>query len=388
VRVSRLRDIPGIGVDRLGDLADAAGDPSILRLENLDTDLRPPIAALEATRAAVDDDNANSYLPFPGSASARRAAAAHVSRAAGREYDWRTECVITAGGLNGITNALLATLEPGDEVILTDPIYAGLINRVRLAGGVTRFVPLVPGQGGWTLDVGALRAAVSSRTRVVLAMSPSMPTGHVLTEDDWRAVAEVVESTGAWLLYDAAMERILYDGRSVLHPASIDGLREKTITVGSVSKELRMIGWRVGWVVGPAEVVADIGLVGLTNVVCQVGIAQAAAAAALTATEDGVAASVAEWQRRRDTLLTELGDLPAVVPHGGWSLLLNATALGHDASGMSSLLFEHARIAATPMLGWGPEAERYVRFVFANEPCERLVGAGERIRSALETSRA
>src|SRR5580693_5376663 len=121
--VSRLRHIPGIGVDVVGDAADAAADPEILRLENLDTDLRPPPAALELTRAAVDDDAANSYLPFHGHRVLREAAAAHVGRLAGRPYDPGTECVSVAGGLNGILNTLLATVEPGQEVVLTDPVY-------------------------------------------------------------------------------------------------------------------------------------------------------------------------------------------------------------------------------------------------------------------------
>ena len=132
--VSRLRDIPGIGVDVIGDAADAAGDRDILRLENLDTDLRPPRVAVELTRAAIDDDAANSYLPFQGHRALREAAAAHVGRLAGRQYDPGSECVIVAGGLNGILNTLLATVEPGQEVVLTDPVYAGLVNRLRLAG--------------------------------------------------------------------------------------------------------------------------------------------------------------------------------------------------------------------------------------------------------------
>src|SRR6202034_2246876 len=98
--VSRLRHIPGIGVDVVGDAADAAADPEILRLENLDTDLRPPRIALELTHAAVEEDAANSYLPFPGHRVLRAAAAAHVGRIAGRPYDPGTECVVTAGGLN------------------------------------------------------------------------------------------------------------------------------------------------------------------------------------------------------------------------------------------------------------------------------------------------
>ena len=106
-------------------------DPTVLRLENLDTDIRPYGPALHATRRAVDDDAANSYLPFLGQDNLRRAAAAHVGRMSGIDYDWRSSCLISAGGLSGILNALLATVGPGDEVITTNPIYAGPLNRIR-----------------------------------------------------------------------------------------------------------------------------------------------------------------------------------------------------------------------------------------------------------------
>src|SRR5919204_192495 len=180
--VSRLREIPGIGVDRVGDAADARSDPELLRLENLDTDLRPPQIALDLTRAAVDDDAANSWLPFQGRRSLREAAARH-----------------------------------GDA--------------------------------------------------------------------HWDALARALERHPAWLLWDAAMERLRFDGSPPRHPARHPGLRDRTVTVGSASKELRMIGWRTGWGVGAAPLIADVHLVGLSNVCCQVGLGQEAVAAALTASD-------------------------------------------------------------------------------------------------------
>ncbi len=382
--VSRLKDIPGIGVDKMGQAADDAGNSDMLRLENLDTDLRPPEEALEATLAAIGRDDANSYLPFLGTNDIRRAATSRISATTGKPYDWTTQCVISAGGLSGILNALLAILEPGDEVIITDPAYAGLLNRIRLAGGVPKLVPLRVVDGGWRLDLEELRRAASDRTRAVLTMSPSMPTGIVHTAEEWNAIAEVVMHTGAFLLHDAAMERILYTGSAVLHPASLDGMAERTITVGCVSKEYRMIGWRVGWTVGPAPIMADIGLVSLTNVVCQVGIAMPGAAAAITAKDDGIAAATATWKARRDIILQALSDLPVVRPDGGWSLLIDTAELGYSPVEASRLLFEKGRIAATPMTGWGSAdiAGRYLRFVFANEPEERLGDIRERLRLA------
>jgi aspartate/methionine/tyrosine aminotransferase len=392
--VSRLRDIPGIGVDVVGDAADAAADPDILRLENLDTDLRPPRVAVELTRSAVDDDAANSYLPFQGHRALREAASAHVGRLAGRRYDPGAECVIVAGGLNGILNTLLATVEPGQEVVLTDPIYAGLVNRVRLAGGVPRFVPAAAAAvgdrggaagGGWAVDPERLAAAIGPATAAVLMMGPSMPTGLVLGDAHWSALAAALERHPAALIYDAAMERIRFDGLPPSHPAAHPGLEGRTITVGSASKELRMIGWRVGWVVGPAAVLADVNLVGLSNVVCQVGIAQAAVAAALAdpGADADVAAATATWQQRCEVILGQLAGYPVVRPDGGWSLLIDTGPLGLTPGEASRLLFDRGKVAATPMDGWGPSGSGYLRLVFANEPAERLADLGDRFRRAL-----
>jgi aspartate/methionine/tyrosine aminotransferase len=371
--VSRLQHVPGIGVDKVGDAADAAGDPRFLRLENLDTDIPPPAVARQVTHEAVEQDSANSYLPFQGHWALREAAAAHVSAITGVGYDPARQCVSVAGGLNGILNVLLATVEPGQEVVICDPIYAGLVNRIRLAGGVPRHVRCVPGPDGWATDPAELAAAIGPRTAAVLLMSPAMPTGAVLGPEHYAAIAGPVSQHGAWVIYDAAMERIRFDGQPPAHPAAHAELAARTITVGSASKELRMIGWRVGWVVGPEPIMADVGLVGLTNVVCQVGIAQQAVAAALRApgAAADVAAATRTWQRRCEVILGQLDGYPCIRPHGGWSLLIDMVPLGVTAAEASERLFR-VQVAATPMTGWGPGGERYLRLVFANEPAERL----------------
>ncbi len=382
-RPARLAGMEGIGVDRMGDLADA-GDRALLRLENLDTDIPPHPVVVETTRRAVAEDRNNSYLPFVGQARLRAAAAAHVSRLAGVEYDGRRNVIVSAGGLSGILNVLLATIDTGEEVILTDPTYAGLINRVRLAGGVPKLVPFVQDNGAWRLDRDALERTVTARTRAFLLMSPSMPSGGMLDEGDWHAVADIVRKRKLWLIYDAAMERIVYDGRPRIHPASLPGMREHTVTVGSASKELRMIGWRVGWIVAPERLMADLALVSMGNVVVPVGIAQEAAAAALALGDADVQMAVGEWQARRDLVLAELDGLPVVKPAGGWSMLLDGTPLGLSGAELSRRLFAQSAIAATPMDGWGERNGRqFLRLVFANEPVGRLRGIGARVRTAL-----
>ena len=383
--VSRLRHIPGIGVDKVGDAADAAGDPRFLRLENLDTDLPPPAIARQVTHAEVDRDDANSYLPFQGHRSLREAAAAHVSAITGNRYHPGSQCVSVAGGLNGILNVLLATVEPGQEVVICDPVYAGLVNRIRLAGGIPRHVPCTPGDQGWSTDPDELAAAIGPQTAAVLLMSPVMPTGAILGSEHFDAIAGPVARHSAWVIYNAAMERIRFDGRPAAHPAAHPGLADRTITVGSASKELRMIGWRVGWVVGPEPIMADVGLVGLTNVVCQVGIAQEAVAAALRhpgASED-VAAATRIWQQRCEHILGQLDGYPCIRPHGGWSLLIDTVSMGFSPEEASERLFTRSQVAATPMTGWGPSGSRYLRLVFANEPVERLGDLRARFDAAL-----
>jgi N-succinyldiaminopimelate aminotransferase len=382
--VSRLEYITKIGVEQMGDLADSLEDTDVLRLENLDTDLRPPQSALDFTKQAVDNDDANSYLPFFGLDPMRQAATRLVGQQSGHEYDWKTECVISAGGLSGILNVLLATLEPGDEVLMTDPIYVGLINRVRLAGGVPHFVPLLPSSEGWRLDTDALAKIDPNRVKAALLMSPAMPTGAVFTRDEWQALVEFCQRADCWLINDSAMERILFDDRPVIHPASFPGMREKVITVGSASKEYRMIGWRVGWVVGPADIVADVARVSISNVVCQTGVAMGAVATAINDPDDGIEECVADWQQRRDILLDELADFTIIPPHGGWSFLVDVSLLGFDGPAASKRLLELGNIAATPMINWGSEnSSKYVRIVYSNEPVQRLRGAGKRFRDAL-----
>ena len=382
--VSRLDHITKIGVEVMGDLADKLSDPEMLRLENLDTDLRPPQSAVDFTKRAVDDDEANSYLPFFGLNPLRKAATALVERQSGQIYNWETECVIGAGGMSGILNVLLATLEPGDEVLLTDPIYVGLINRVRLAGGVPKFVPLIPSPEGWRLDMEALEKIAPEPVKVALLMSPAMPTGCVFTKDEWGALTNFCKLANCWLIDDTAMERILYNDQPAIHPASFSGMRDKVITCGAVTKEYRMIGWRVGWAVGPAEIMADVMRVSISNVVCQTGIAMGAAAAAIKDPNDGIETSVEEWKRRRDVAVEELKDFDVIPPDGGWSFLVDVSPLDMDAPTASKRLLDKGKIAATPMVNWGSKnSSRYVRVVFSNEPVERLRGLGKRFKVSL-----
>lgn len=360
--VNRLKGIPGFSIDQV---ARAAGnDPEILRMENLDTDLDPSFSAILATKSAIGEDNDNSYLPFIGRGELRTLVAERINRAILRECYEDKDVVITCGATEAMLDVLLATTDPEDEVILTDPTYAGMIQRVRLVGAKPVLVPFYPFMGTWRLDVEKLRLAVTDETKAIFIMNPSMPSGAVLNAMEWGAIAKICIERNIYLIYNAAMERILYDGQRVFHPASIPGMEERTITIGSMSKEYRMIGWRIGWVAAPKQIINDIARVHIYNTVTATGIAQSGAIAALTDLKDGFSACLAEWSRRRDMVNTQLKDYPMISAAGGWCQLLDVGQLGFEGTIASKLLLEKGEIAATPMIHWGAaNSKQFVRLV-------------------------
>jgi aspartate/methionine/tyrosine aminotransferase len=384
--VARLNEIPGFSIDRVA--AAAGDDPEILRMENLDTDIRPPQAAIEATKSAIDTDEANSWLPFTGRDDLKDAVAAHIQRRGGPAYDGRREIVITPGEGVAMLVALYSTTDPGDEVILTDPTYAGMINRVRLVGAVPRLAPLRVVDGWWRLDIDGLQAAVTDRTRAIFVNNASFPSGWVASRDEWQAIVDVVTSHDLRLIYWTTYEGVLFDGREVVHPASFPGMRDRTVTVGDILGEQRMIGWRIGWVVAPGELVNDVARVHIYSGLVASGFGQIGARVALEQPPEELAAANAEWQRRRDETMGQLVGLPAVPAAGGWSLLMDTRALGVEPGELSARLLDQ-KVAATPMGGWGGDvAARHIRFVFSNEPVERLALLGDRVRAALKPAGA
>src|SRR2546422_3187815 len=214
--VRRLAQIPGFNIDRVA--AAAGTDPDILRMENLDTDIPPPDAAMKATRAAIGEDEANSWLPFTGRDDLKDVVAAYIERHGGPHYDGRHEIVITCGEGDAMLDALFCLTDPGDEVILTDPTYAGMLNRVRLVGATPRLLPLRGIDGEWRLDQDALRAAVSDRTRAGCINTASFPSRWGASDDEWAAIASICRGSDLRLPDWGGFEGGLFAGPTVPHP--------------------------------------------------------------------------------------------------------------------------------------------------------------------------
>lgn len=188
----------------------------------------------------------NQYPPMMGLPELRAAVAAHYARWQGVSLDPEAEVMVTSGATEALAGALLALIEPGDEVVLTPPMYDAYLPLVVRAGGRPRFAPLVPPD--WRLDPAALAAAITPRTKVVLLNTPLNPAGVALGRATLEAVAQAIEGTNAVVLSDEVWEHVLFDGRAHVSALSVPALRERTVKVGSAGKIFGMTGWKVGFV--------------------------------------------------------------------------------------------------------------------------------------------
>lgn len=367
------------------DHASSTSDAASIDLASPNVNIPPDLQAIACTERAAWAPDSDSYFPREGMKHLRDVVARHVSTMSGMTYTAEENCVITTGGSTGILNVLFATVEEGDEVITTEPVSKEAISRIALAGATPITIPFIFQAGReWKLDRASLRDAISSRTRVMLLMSPAMPSGAALDKEDWELVAELCTKNDLLLVLDSSMERLLFDGRDAaeLHPARLPGMAQRTVIVGSASKELRLIGWRVGWIVAPKLLLRDISTVCLANGATPVGISQEAVAVALYRSAFTIQEYVNELQARRDCLVRQLKDLPIGVPAGGWSLLIRVSDLGMvSTTARQRLLQEGVRVAPVENASLDPQ-EQYVQLIFSNEPVSRLEGIGEKIRRA------
>jgi aspartate/methionine/tyrosine aminotransferase len=372
----------------MADMAELADRrPGSFRLENADSDLAPPAHAIKATRDAVGVDRYNSYLPLHGLPELREAISERYRADLGLQYDPDGEIVVTAGVGEAMLDVLLSYVNEGDRVLMTNPTYNGMAQRVRLAGGVQVFANQVEADG-WHLNAADIRK-MARGCKVIFYGSPSMPTGVVLRRDETDWLCEAAVENDALVLFNGAVDKLVFDGREVVNPATLPGLRERTIIAGSVTKNYNMVGWRIGWAVGPRELLKPVHDVHIFNGIMASGYSEAGAAAALSGPQRYVAESVQTYERRRDALIARLRTIKGmrlVVPDGGYFFIANIEAFGVTAGDFCRRLLAEENVAITPMNAWGADdfGDHHVRFIFTNEPEDRLVEAANRIAAFVE----
>ncbi|MFG3000633.1 pyridoxal phosphate-dependent aminotransferase [Streptomyces sp. NPDC048340] len=329
-----------------------------------------PAEIAEAAVRAIRDGRGNQYPPGPGVPELRTAVAAHQQRFYGLAFDPDTEVLVTAGATEAIAAALLALLEPGDEVIALEPFYDSYAACIAMAGAVR--VPLTLRAPDFRLDVDALRAAVTPRTRLLLLNTPHNPTGTVLTAEELAAVAELAVERDLLVITDEVYEHLVFEG-SHTPLAGLPGMRERTVTISSAGKTFSFTGWKVGWVTGTPELVTAVRSAKQFLTYVNAGPFQYAIAEALRLPDAYFDGFRADLRRKRDLLGDGLraAGFEVYQPQGTYFITTDITPFGEkDAYAFCRALPERCGVVAIPNSVFydDPDAGRsQVRFAFCKK---------------------
>jgi N-succinyldiaminopimelate aminotransferase len=347
-------------------------------------DTSGPPRMLEVAVEAIRTDG-NQYPPGPGMAPLREAVAEQRRDRYGLEFDPASEVFVTVGATEGIASAVLALAEPGDEVIVFEPYYDSYAAVIALAGAVRRPVMLRPVEGRFTFDPDELRKAVGPRTRLILVNSPHNPAGTVFTRGELQAIADVCQEHDLVAVTDEVYEYLTFDGVEHIPLATLDGMRERTVTVSSVGKSFSVTGWKTGWVTAPARYVRAVQTVKQFLTYATGGPWQRAAAYALRNELGWVEELRKSLEAKRDRLIVGLEEAGFVTyrPQGTYFVQADIRPLGFtDGMELARSLPERAGVVAIPTQVFYDHAEEgahFVRFAFCKKD-EVIDAAVERLR--------
>ncbi|MFF9364200.1 pyridoxal phosphate-dependent aminotransferase [Streptomyces griseoluteus] len=339
----------------------------------------------EAAVRALRDGRGNQYPPGPGVPELRHAITAHQRRRYNLAYDPDTEVLVTAGATEAIAAALLALVEPGDEVVALEPYYDSYAASIAMAGGRRVPVTLRPAEGRFRLDLDELRAAVTDRTRLLLINTPHNPTGTVLTREELTAIAELAVERDLLVVTDEVYEHLVFDDAEHLPLAGFPGMRDRTVTIGSAGKTFSFTGWKVGWVTANGPLVSAVRTAKQYLTYVSAGPFQYAIAEALHLPDAYFDGFRADLQRKRDLLSDGLraAGFEVYQPRGTYFITTDITPFGEkDAYAFCRTLPERCGVVAVPNSVFydDPDAGRsQVRFTF----CKRddvLDEAASRLR--------
>jgi len=322
------------------------------------------------------------YNPPSGLPALRRALAEDASRRKGVKF--RPEEVVVAPGAKPLLLLpLLALLEPGDEVLYPDPGFPSYRAAIGLAGATPVPVPLVE-KRGFDLDVEALEANLSPRTRMILLNSPGNPTGGVLSARTLERVAELACERDLWILSDEIYARLVYEGEAPSIVA-LPGMRERTITVDGFSKTYAMTGWRLGFGLMPQPLAEKLDLLLTHSVGCTATFTQYAGLEAILGPQDAVEAVVDQFRQRRDVMVNGLNEISGVVcplPRGAFYAFPDVRSFGRSSADLADYLLQEAGVAVLPGTAFGQNGAGYLRLSYANS-IENIQWALARIDTAL-----
>ncbi len=327
----------------------------------------------EAVRRAAADylmDGHNQYPPMMGIPELRQAVAEHARRFQGLEIDWQSEVLVTSGATEALGDCLFGLIEPGDEVVLIEPLYDSYLPIVRRAGGIPKLVRLEP--PSWSLPRQELRAAFSDRTKLILFNTPMNPCSKVFDREELEFIAGLCRKHDTYAVCDEVYEHIIFDDRRHLSIMTLPGMRERTARIGSAGKSFSVTGWKVGYVTAPAEMMKAIARTHQFMTFTTPPNLQWGTAAGLQLGDDYFETLARDMQRKRDRLGDALAEIGfAVLPsHGTYFVTTDFRPLGFN--GTDEDFCRHitvkAGVTAVPVSAFYNDAEKaprhFARFCF------------------------
>jgi aspartate/methionine/tyrosine aminotransferase len=371
---SKIREVANAGLGRNDVLAFWFGE----------SDEVTPAFVREAAQRSISAGETfyshNLGLPELREALARYTSSLHA--AVGPE-----RIAVTSSGVNALMLAMQALAGAGDEVVAVVPVWPNLTAQPQILGATVTRVPLKVVGGAWRLDLDALLAAVTLRTRVLLVNAPNNPTGWTLERAEQQALLDHCRRTGTWIVADEVYERIYFRDGARCAPSFLDiaSPHDRLVVVHSFSKSFLMTGWRLGWMVAPAPLVEALGKLIEFNTSCAPVFIQRAGVAALAGADDFVPGLISRLKTCRDTLLPALAALPGVsvaTPDGGMYAFFRVEGQ-HDSLAFAKHLVAEAGLGLAPGVAFGPEAEGWLRWCFASRDPSRLTEGVGRLARAL-----
>ena len=365
-RVNRINESPTMVVLQAAaalkakgvDVADfGAGEPDFPTPEHIKR------AAIQAL-----DENRTKYTPVPGLPELRKAICEWHAKELGSSYQ-PAECVVNVGGKHSIFNSICALINPGDEVVIPAPYWVSYPDMVKYAGGKPVILE-TRADDNFVMRASALEKLITPRTRMVIADSPSNPSGAVIPPDEYAKVLAVCQRKGVWLLADECYSHFTYGEAKPFSIASARDSKSALIIVGSFSKTFAMTGWRLGYVLAPKPLVDAVTKLQSQSTSNPTSIAQYAGIAAMRGPMDGVATMLAEYARRRERIVAGLRAIPGVTctaPQGAFYVFPNISAHYKaempDDMAVSRLLLEREHVAVVPGVAFG--APGHLRISYA-----------------------
>jgi aspartate aminotransferase len=375
----RVSSIPASVTLAVNDKAKAlqAAGHDVIALAGGDPDFDTPDHITAAALASIEKGGTHYPAPMKGVTPLLEAIAAKMERDNNICVDPKTDVVVTPGGKWGLFLALASIINPGDEILYLEPVWVSYPPMIILAGGIPVPVSL-PGERNFQITADLIRAQITPNTKAIMINTPNNPTGRVLTPAELAAVAEVALEADLYVIADEIYEKLVFDGRSHISIGALPGMAERTLTVNGMSKAYAMTGWRLGWLVGPTNIMKVATRMNSQTVSSAAHFTMHAAVAALNGPQDFIAYMRDSYQARRDFMVEALNEIEGVhcrSIEGAFYLFPSFPGSSKNSLELADALLDKAGVAGTPGVAFGRSGEGHVRFSIATamEDLERAV---------------